>query len=95
MQFTLVPFAGISLIRFRGSRINGLSLFQCGKWALRQDDIPSQRGGMYVNYALMAHNSSGRRDIVANVVFSTVGDGEGNQRIFQRKTGFQRFTDVR
>ena len=46
---------------------------------------------MYVNYALMAHNSSGRRDIVADVIFLTVGDGEGDQVIFQRKTRFQRF----
>lgn len=50
---------------------------------------------MYVNYALMAHNSSGRRDIVADVVFAAVGDGEGDQVIFQRKARFQRFADVR
>ena len=49
---------------------------------------------MYVNYALMAHNSSGRRDIVADVIFLTVGDGESDQAIFQRKARFQRFADI-
>ena len=95
LQFTLVPFAGISLIRFRGSRINGLSLFQCGKWALRQDDIPPLREGMYVNYSLIADNSSRRRDIVADGVLSAVGDGEGDEFILQRKAYFQRFADIR
>ncbi len=40
-RITLVPFAGISLIRFRGSRINGLSLLLK---ALRQDVTPRERG---------------------------------------------------
>jgi len=39
MKFTLVPFAGFNLIRFRGSRINGLSPHALPRrWALRQDN---------------------------------------------------------
>ncbi len=83
-QFTLVPFAGISLIRFRGSRINGLSLFHFSQRMENRhsDKMTSlRRGGMEVNYSLIAHNSSGRRNIIAHVVAQIMRDGEGDQFI--------------
>ncbi|BBS14362.1 hypothetical protein WP5W18C01_44560 [Klebsiella aerogenes] len=96
-QFTLVPFAGISLIRFRGSRINGLSLFH---FSVRVENRHSdkmkslRRGIMYVNYSLTVHNSSGRRDIVANVVFLIVSDDQRQQLVLKREARLQRFADI-
>ena len=97
-RLTLVPFAGISLIRFRGSRINGLSLFHV---SLRMENRHSdkmkslRRGIMYVNYALTVHNSSGRRNIIAHVIAQVMGDSQGDQFIFQRETRLQRLADIR
>lgn len=82
-QFTLVPFAGISLIRFRGSRINGLS-------QLRHSDkkLAPTNGALNVNYALTAQNSSR--------MFDAGGvKHQQNQLIFQHKARFQRLADVR
>lgn len=50
---------------------------------------------MYVNYSLTAHNSSSRRDIVADAVFQVIGHGQGDQLIFKRKARFQGFADIR
>lgn len=50
---------------------------------------------MYVNYALTVHNSSGRRNIIAHVIAQVMGDGEGDQFIFQRETRLQRLADIR
>lgn len=55
-RITLVPFAGISLIRFRGSRINGLSRCLTHS-ALRQEETRITTG-RYVNYSLTTQNSS-------------------------------------
>jgi hypothetical protein len=40
---------------------------------------------MEVNYSLIAHNSSGRRNIIAHVVAQIMRDGEGDQFILQRE----------
>ncbi|TDX10123.1 hypothetical protein EDF88_4896 [Buttiauxella sp. BIGb0552] len=52
-RITLVPFAGISLIRFRGSRINGLSRCSVKHSALRQEDFlhPSRPSGVSCLYS--------------------------------------------
>ncbi len=50
---------------------------------------------MEVNYSLIAHNSSGRRNIIAHVVAQIMRDGEGDQFILQRETCFQRLADIR
>ena len=73
-SLTLVPFAGINLIRFRGSRINGLSLFHVSLHTghSRQEEIPLRRGIMYVNYSLTVKNSSGRRNIIAGADIQVV-----------------------
>ena len=68
-RITLVPFAGISLIRFRGSRINGLSRCSIKHSALRQEETRIATG-RYVNYSLTAQNSS--RTCKAAGIVSTV-----------------------
>ncbi len=49
---------------------------------------------MYVNYSLTVHNSSGRRDIVANVVFLIVSDDQRQQLVLKREARLQRFADI-
>lgn len=68
-RITLVPFAGISLIRFRGSRINGLSRCLTHS-ALRQEETRIATG-RYVNYSLTAQNSS-RACKVAGIVSTVI-----------------------
>ena len=50
---------------------------------------------MEVNYSLIAHNSSGRGNIIAHLIAQVMGDGEGDQFIFQGETRFQRLADIR
>ncbi len=40
---------------------------------------------MKVNYSLIAHNSSGRGNIIAHLIVQMMGDGEGDQFIFRAK----------
>ncbi len=57
----------------------------CWHCFMGHDDLMSE-GGMEVNYSLIAHNSSGRRNIIAHVVAQIMRDGEGDQFILQRET---------
>lgn len=50
---------------------------------------------MYVNYSLTVHNSSGRRDIVANAVFPIVSDDQRQQLVLKREACLQRLADIR
>ncbi len=77
---TLVPFAGTNLIRFRGSRMNGLSprAVKTG-WALRQDTAPS-RGEL-------KHKHSMRDDGVPSMI-----EHQPDQAVFEGEAHCQGFT---
>ncbi len=79
-RITLVPFAGFNLIRFRGSRINGLSPV----WALRQDKAPDA-SGMKVTYSLNGRNSSRTCQIafIVGAALQIVIECQDNELIFQ------------
>ena len=93
-RLTLVPFAGSNLIRFRGSRINGLS--RCLRTRHSDKKSPVLQGAGKLNYALMLKNSSRASDVavVVSALCQVEIKRQHDQLILQRKACGQRFANA-